>query len=151
MVLRLPDSWSNWNLEMLVFEERGKPEYPEKNLSEQGREPTTKSTHIWRRRRDLNTGLHWWEASAFTTVPPLLPNMRKWHFTLYSYVPCDYSMYLDFFTCFSSLNCGDESSKEAAADVADLKLLTHSVVLLIYYQGLVLNLVPWQFPCLGIP
>ena len=36
----------NWNLEMLVFEERGKPEYPEKNLSEQGREPMTKSTHI---------------------------------------------------------------------------------------------------------
>ena len=29
MVLRLPDSWSNWNLEVLVFEERGKPEYPE--------------------------------------------------------------------------------------------------------------------------
>ena len=28
------------------FEERGKPEYPEKNLSEQGREPTTNSTHI---------------------------------------------------------------------------------------------------------
>ena len=28
MVLRLPDSWSNWNLEVLVFEERGKPEYP---------------------------------------------------------------------------------------------------------------------------
>ena len=36
----------NWNLEVLVFEERGKPEYPEKNLSEQGREPTTNSTHI---------------------------------------------------------------------------------------------------------
>ena len=33
--LRLPDSWSNWNLEMLVFEERGRPEYPEKNFSEQ--------------------------------------------------------------------------------------------------------------------
>ena len=29
-------SRSNWNLEMLVFEERGKPEYPEKILSEQG-------------------------------------------------------------------------------------------------------------------
>jgi len=39
--LRLPGSWSNWNLEILVFEETGKPEYPEKNLSEQGREPTT--------------------------------------------------------------------------------------------------------------
>ena len=54
MVLRLPDSWSNWNLEMMVFEERGKPEYPEKNLSEQRREPTTNSTHICCRRRDLN-------------------------------------------------------------------------------------------------
>ena len=39
---------------MLVFEEGEKPEYPEKNLSEQRREPTTSSTHIWRRRRDLN-------------------------------------------------------------------------------------------------
>ena len=29
-------SRSNWNFEMLAFEERGKPEYPEKNLSEQG-------------------------------------------------------------------------------------------------------------------
>ena len=28
-------------LEVLVFEETGKPEYPEKNLSEQGWEPTT--------------------------------------------------------------------------------------------------------------
>ena len=34
---------------MLVFEERGKPEYPEKNLSEQRREPTTNSTHRLRR------------------------------------------------------------------------------------------------------
>ena len=32
---------------MLVFEERGKPEYPEKNLSGQRRERTTSSTHIW--------------------------------------------------------------------------------------------------------
>jgi len=29
-----------------TFEERGKPEYPGKNLSEQRREPTTNSTHI---------------------------------------------------------------------------------------------------------
>ena len=41
---------------MLVFEERGKPEKPEKNLSEQGREPTTNSTHIWRRVRESNPG-----------------------------------------------------------------------------------------------
>ena len=46
MVLRFPDSWSNWNLKMLEFEERGKPESPEKNLSEKRREPTTNSTHV---------------------------------------------------------------------------------------------------------
>jgi len=28
------------------FEERGKPKYLEKKVSEQGREPTTNSTHI---------------------------------------------------------------------------------------------------------
>ena len=39
---------------MLVFEERRKPEYPEKNLPEQGRETTTNSTHIWRRVRESN-------------------------------------------------------------------------------------------------
>ena len=41
---------------MLVFEEREKPKYPEKNLLEQRREPTTNSTHIWRQHRDLNPG-----------------------------------------------------------------------------------------------
>ena len=45
-----------WNLEMLFFEERGEPEYPEKNLSEQRREPTRNSTHIWRWCQDLNVG-----------------------------------------------------------------------------------------------
>ena len=44
------------DLKMLVFEERGKPEYPEKNLSEQGREPTTNATHIWCRVRESNPG-----------------------------------------------------------------------------------------------
>jgi len=33
--------WKCW-----FFEERRKPEYPEKNLSEESREPTTNSTHI---------------------------------------------------------------------------------------------------------
>ena len=31
---------------MLEFGERGKPESPEKNLSEKRREPTTNSTHV---------------------------------------------------------------------------------------------------------
>ena len=32
-----PNARSNWNLEMLVFEERGKPKYPEKNISSRDR------------------------------------------------------------------------------------------------------------------
>ena len=49
---------------MLVFEERSKTEYPphaskkkyKQDLAEQGKGPTTTSTHIWRRQRDLNPG-----------------------------------------------------------------------------------------------
>ena len=41
---------------MLVFAERRKPVYPEKNLSEQRRKPTTNSTHIWRQVRESNPG-----------------------------------------------------------------------------------------------
>ena len=58
---------SNWNLEMLVFEESGKPEY-----LEQGREPTTNSTHMTPG-PGIEPGTHWWEASALTTAPSLLP------------------------------------------------------------------------------
>ena len=56
LALRLPEGLSNWNLEMMAFEERRKPEHQEKSHSEQRREPTTYSTHIWRRSRDLNPG-----------------------------------------------------------------------------------------------
>ena len=49
-------SRSNWNLDVLDFEERGELEYQEKNLSEQGREPTTNSTHTRRGHGDLNPG-----------------------------------------------------------------------------------------------
>ena len=41
---------------MFFFLESGKPEYPEKNLSEQGREPAINSAHIWNRRWDMNRG-----------------------------------------------------------------------------------------------
>ena len=79
-------SRSNWNLKVLVFEDRGKPEYPEKNLSEQRREPTANSTHICRRRRDLNPG-HIGARRALSPLrhpcsPPYLPLAAKWQFTL---------------------------------------------------------------------
>ena len=75
---------------MLVFEERGKPECPEKPLSEQRRVKPTTNDSI-RVTKNGNTkfrpveldpymastpgfepGPHWWEASALTTAPPLL-------------------------------------------------------------------------------
>ena len=49
---------SNWNLVMSVFEERGKPEYLEKNLSEQSREPTTNWTRICCKGWESNPGHH---------------------------------------------------------------------------------------------
>ena len=42
----------NWNLEVLVFKVKGKPEYQEK----QGSEPTTNSNHIWCQHQDSNLG-----------------------------------------------------------------------------------------------
>ena len=83
MVLRLPNSWPNWNLEMLVFEERGKLEYPEKNLSEQGREPTANSNHIWSRSRELNP-------SALTTAPSFAPRETKLPFFILGTVILEY-------------------------------------------------------------
>ena len=55
---------------MLVFEERGKPE---KNLSEQSREPTN-SAHLRRRVRESNPG-HIVEGECSDTVPTLLLNL----------------------------------------------------------------------------
>ena len=67
LVETCPLSKSNGNLDVLVFKESRKPEYPEKNLSEQGRELTTNSTHIWRRHRDLNPG----HIGGRRVLPPL--------------------------------------------------------------------------------
>ena len=52
---------------MLVFEERGKPEYPEKNLSEQSREPNKITGEI-------NTNLahdSWYDVTAHSRTNPL--------------------------------------------------------------------------------
>ena len=59
---------------MLVFEERGKPEYPEKNLSEQRREPTTNSLpHMASTPEDLNPGHVGGRRALSPLRHPLLP------------------------------------------------------------------------------
>ena len=71
MALLSTVSRSNWNLEMLVFVEGGKPEYPEKNpRSKDENQQQTQPTP----RPGIEPGPHWWEASALTTAPSLLPH-----------------------------------------------------------------------------
>ena len=77
---------SNWNLEILFFEERGKPEYLEKNLSEKSREQQ-QTGRTYDAGSGNRTRKHWWEASALTTTPSLLPyflvhpshSYKPWH------------------------------------------------------------------------
>ena len=53
------ESWSNWNLEMLVFEERGKQENQQQTQKRMASTP------------GFEPGPHWWEASALTTASSL--------------------------------------------------------------------------------
>ena len=68
-------SRSNWNLKLLVYEERGKPEYPEKNLSEHRREPATNSEGYVRKYR-----IHKYRATSH----PLISCPMQWKTTEFS-------------------------------------------------------------------
>ena len=46
----------NWNLQTLVFEEKEKLEYLDKNLLKQRKEPIANSTHIWHQPWHSNPG-----------------------------------------------------------------------------------------------
>ena len=59
------DCKSNKSNQILVFEERGKPEFPEKNLSEQR---TNKLSPHMTPGPGIEPGTHWWKASALTTA-----------------------------------------------------------------------------------
>ena len=66
-------SRSNWNFEELVFEERGKPEYPKKKpLGARERTNNKLNPHNMVLTPGFEPGPLWWEASALTTAPPLL-------------------------------------------------------------------------------
>ena len=70
MVPRLPDSWSNWNLELLVFEQGGKKEYllsRSKGENQQQTRPTYGvDAGIWTRATLLG-------GECSLTEPPFLP------------------------------------------------------------------------------
>ena len=59
------------------IEERGKPEYPEKNLSEREEKRTNNKLNPHTTAGPgIEPGTHWWEARALTTAPSLLPQMN---------------------------------------------------------------------------
>ena len=60
------DSRSNWNLEVLIFVEEGKPEKPEKNPRSRARINNKLNTHVTPG-PEIEPGPQWWELSALTT------------------------------------------------------------------------------------
>ena len=73
-------SRSKWDLEMLVFVEGGKSEYPVNPLLQEQELKQTQPTY------GVNSGNqtqpHWWEACALTTAPSLVPH-SSFDITLY--------------------------------------------------------------------
>ena len=69
----IPGRIGIWNLKiiMLSFEERGKLEYPEKNLGAKERTNHKLTPHV-ASTPGFEPGPHWWEATALTTATPLL-------------------------------------------------------------------------------
>ena len=64
----LDNSRSNWNLKMLVFEDRGKPEDLEKNLRAEKRTNNKLNPHMTPG-PGIEPKTHWWEASTFLNAP----------------------------------------------------------------------------------
>jgi len=62
---------------MLVFAEGGKPENPEKNPRSR-EEKQHKLNPLMASGPEIEPGPHWWEASALTTAPSLLPCVIPW-------------------------------------------------------------------------
>ena len=73
MALLSTVSRSNWNLEMLVFVEGGKPEYPEKNENQQQTQPTY-DAETGNRTRDILVG---GECSHHCAIPAPLCLFEK--------------------------------------------------------------------------
>ena len=72
MVLLSTVSRSNWNLEMLVFAEGGKPEYPEQkpDLGAGTRTNNKLNPHMTPR-PGIEPGPNWWEAAWEANAQPL--------------------------------------------------------------------------------
>ena len=69
-------SRSNWNLEVLVFDERG-TRSTRRKTSRSRVENQQQTQPTYDAGSGNRTGTHWWEASALTTAPTLLPEKNQ--------------------------------------------------------------------------
>ena len=67
---------------LVGFKAEGKPGYPKRNLSEQGREPTNKLNPHMESAPRFKPKPHWWDASALSIAPPLSPIVLSHPLTL---------------------------------------------------------------------
>ena len=116
MALLSTVSRSNWNLEMLVFVEGGKSEYPEKNPRSRD-ENQQQTLHTYDAETEIEPGPHWWEASALTTAPSLLPLQIPNPFIFSS--RCSESNFMLAKKCFVKyLSCFDQNTAKSPVTVA---------------------------------
>ena len=73
---------SNWNLEVLVFEERGKRENRRETSRNKERTNNKLNPHM-ASTPGFEPGPNWWEANAPTTAQPLLPKLFREPFLSY--------------------------------------------------------------------
>ena len=77
-----------WNLELLVFEDRGKPENP----AARTRTTNKLNHHV---APGIKPGSHWWEASALTPAPSLSPTLSlKFLGFLSCSIECNLALFL---------------------------------------------------------
>ena len=73
MVHRLPDSWSNWNLELLVFEQGGKKEYLVEKISRSNGENQQQTRLTYGVDAGIWTPITLVGGECSLTEPPFLP------------------------------------------------------------------------------
>ena len=117
--------WSNWNLKVLVFKERGKSEYPEKNLSEQGKRTNNKLNPHMASTSGFEPGPHWWEESALTITPALhralllvLKNLLVLIYSKLHSKSCDYLYIKNWNPVFLGSKCFEISKFVFLSEVA---------------------------------
>ena len=107
---------------MLVFVERGEPEFPQKSLSKQSREPAN-SVHIWRQVRESSPG----HIGGKRVLSPLRqPCSPAWTW----FEPMTFAISLHFLICRSLMDLGKGSGTRLSLNLIRTHDLCHKSIFL---------------------